>query len=177
MKTTIETDVHRTDSYQYMRAVAEVWSGRWWWAIVLPVISCFALGMALNPAFVFVAFMIVFLIVPLVMMFLYFYHALTPEARMAILSKRLRISPESGIEVVYEPIGESESAPASTHVSWDEVTDIEYRNRDVMMHLSGSRYRFMLVPYDAMRDSDRQQLFYTITATTQHSHCGHPTKK
>jgi len=150
-----------------MRAVAEVWSGRWWWTIALPVIACLALGMALNAAFVFVAFMLVFLIVPLVMMFLYFCHALTPEARMAILYKRLRISPESGIDVVYEPAGDSGTAPASTHVSWDEVTDIEYRDRDVMMHLSGNRYRFMLVPYDAMPDIDRKQLFSTMAASAQ----------
>ena len=61
MDTPFETGIHSTNSYQYMRAVAEVWSGRWWWAIALPVVTCFALGMALNIAFVFMAFIIAFL--------------------------------------------------------------------------------------------------------------------
>ena len=148
MDTPFETGIHSTNSYQYMRAVAEVWSGRWWWAIALPVVTCFALGMALNIAFVFMAFIIAFLIVPVVIMFLYFYHAITPEARMAILNKRLRISPDSGIDVIYEPLGDDAPAPE--------------------MHLSGSRYRFMLLPYEALGDTDRRRLFATLTGYPHH---------
>ncbi len=168
MDTPFETGIHSTNSYQYMRAVAEVWSGRWWWAIALPVVTCFALGMALNIAFVFMAFIIAFLIVPVVIMFLYFYHAITPEARMAILNKRLRISPDSGIDVIYEPIGDDAPAPETEHVPWSDVTAIEYRDRDVMMHLSGSRYRFMLLPYEALGDTDRRRLFATLTGYPHH---------
>lgn len=163
MDTSFETGIHRTDSYHYMRTVAEVWSGRWWWTIALPVLTCFALGMALNIAFIFMAFMVVFLIVPMVMMFLYFYYALTPEARMAILNKRLRISP-SGIDVVYEPIGDNAPAPKAVHVTWDEITAIEYRAHDMMMRLNGSRYRFMLIPYEALSETDSRILFSAITA-------------
>lgn len=165
MNASIETGIHRTDAYQYMRAIAEVWSGRWWWTIALPVIVSLSLGMVFNPAFVFVALMLVFLILPLVMMFLYFYYALTPEARMAILKKRLRISPDTGIDVVYEPLDDTDTIPAATHIPWHEVTRVECRDRDMIMHLSGSRYRFMIVPYDAINDADRQKLVSSMTST------------
>lgn len=161
MENAYTTQIFSTGAHQYMRAVSELWLGRWWWTLVLPVCACFALAAAVNVAFTFVGFMLLFLIAPMVLMFLYFSHALTPEARMAILPHRVRVD-ASGIDVEFpadDEAGESARREPSRHFAAEDILSVERRSQDVMVMLKGRSYRFMLVPYEAMGDAGDQHVF------------------
>ncbi len=162
MNHAIETKAYKTDSGQYMKAVAELWAGRWWWTIALPIATCFILAYTVNVAFVFVGLMLVFIVVPMIMSLLYFYYAFSPEAIIAIRNKRLHIIPNERITINYEPIEENTETPyPSTSINWDEIVMMEYRNRDIMLRLSGSRYRFLLIPYEAIGTLEQQTSLLT----------------
>lgn len=122
-------------------------------------------------AFAFVALMMLFIVIPMIMSFLYFYYALTPEAIMAMRNKRILINPDKGITVTYEPADTDDSVPAfpPSHVNWQEITEIEYRNHDIMLHLTGSHYRFILIPYDAIGTHERQTKLADILSTIPHA--------
>ncbi len=167
MNRTMETEAYRTDSKHYMLAIAELWIGRWWWIIALPITTCFILAATINIAFAFVALMMLFIIVPMIMSFLYFYYALTPEAIMAMRNKRLHIEPDKSIIVNYETSTDEDftaSLPPS-QIKWNEITGIEYRNHDIMLHLTGSRYRFLLIPYDSIGDYEQQSSLANILSS------------
>lgn len=151
MSEKITTHVYQTEAHSYMRAVAEMWLGRWWWIMIIPVAVCFSLGATLNVAFAFIGFMAIFLIVPLIVMFLYFTHALTSEARMAILPHEVTAC-ESGLTVTFVTRHENERKFPAVHINWSDVHSLEWRSNDIMVHFKGSPYRFLLIPYEAMGD-------------------------
>ncbi len=156
MNRTFVTHPYRTGSGHYIRTVAGLWAARWWWTIALPITACFIFA-ATNIAFAFVALMILFIIIPMIISFLYFYYALTPEAIMAMRNKRIHFSTKD-ITITYEPANEEDSTPAypPAHIDWNDVISIEYRSRDMILHLKGSRYRFLLIPYEAIGSREQQ---------------------
>lgn len=152
MSETITTSVYQTGPHTYMRAVAEMWLGRWWWIMIIPLGVCFGIGATINVAFAFIGFMAIFLLAPMIIMFLYFAHALTPEASMAILPHEVTAS-DSGLDVTFVTSGEDDRQYPPVHIDWDDVKSVEWRGNDIMIHLTGTSYRFLLIPYDAMGDA------------------------
>ncbi|MDE7407556.1 MAG: hypothetical protein K2M76_03965 [Muribaculaceae bacterium] len=159
METAYTTQVFRTGAHHYMRAVSELWLGRWWWTFVVPVGACFALAAAVNVAFTFVGFMLLFLVAPMILMALYMGHALTDEARMAILPHCVSVD-AGGITVDF-PVADddTERREASRRFTPDDIAGVERRSRDVVVMLKGRSYRFMLIPYDVMGDASMQHAF------------------
>lgn len=149
MDTILKTATYSTTANTYMRTVAEVWLGRWWWCLIIPVASCFALAATVNVAFTFVGFMILFLIVPTVVMCLYLSHALTVEASMAILNHRVSVTPD-GVTVDFDPDELTGNEYDPVYIGWHDITGVESRAHDLMLHLAGGPYRFLLIPYDAV---------------------------
>lgn len=165
MNRPFETEPYRTGSRQYMQAIAGLWAGRWWWTIILPIVVFLILAGTIDIVYAFVALIMLFIIVPMVMSFLYFYYALTPESIMAMRNKRLSIIKDDGITVIYEPDDDS-SRPRfpPVKIKWDELSGIEYRTHDIILHLKGSRYRFIIIPFDAIGDNERQEKLAEIFA-------------
>lgn len=149
MSENIETCTYQTDAHTYMRAIAEMWLGRWWWIMIIPIAVCFGLGATVNAAFAFIGFMAIFLIAPLVIMFLYFAHALTPEARMAILPHKVAAG-DSGLTVTFVTLNDDDRRFPAVHIGWNDIRSLEWRSNDMMIHLNGTSYRFLLIPYQAM---------------------------
>ena len=77
--------------------------GRWFWLMALPIATCIILAIFVSYKFVLVALMILFLILPFVLMMVYFYYSSTQEAQISILKKRMEITHE-GIRVYFSPI-------------------------------------------------------------------------
>ncbi|MDE7443945.1 MAG: hypothetical protein K2M65_07265 [Muribaculaceae bacterium] len=152
MSEKITTSVYQTGAHTYMRAVAEMWLGRWWWIMIVPVGVCFVIGATVNVAFAFIGFMAIFLLVPMIIMFLFFTHALTPEASMAILPHEVTTS-DTGLDVTFVTNDETNRQYPPVHIDWNDVRSLEWRSNDIMLHLKGTPYRFLLIPYDAIGDA------------------------
>jgi len=158
MASVIRTQIFRTGPMSYITVAAELWLGRYWWLLAIPVVACMALGMAVNPAFLFVGFMLAMVCAPMILMFLFYAHALTPEARIAVLPHSVGVSPAGGVSVEFAPDGMAEP-PAPVSIPLSEVTGVEYSGSHLMIHLSGRRYRFLIVPYSAFETPEAQQAF------------------
>lgn len=155
----IVTTSYRTPAHRYMRSVAEEWLGAWWWALALPVAACLSVGAVINVTFTFVAMMLIFLVAPLIMLFLYYNYALTPEAIMAVRPHEVTIDREQGIDVSFEPHPESGRTYPPVHIGWGDVHDVEYNPTEIIVKLHRSGYRLLIIPYEALAsEQDRQTL-------------------
>lgn len=153
MTHSIHTALHRISANRYMTTVSEEWLARYWWALAIPVIACLAVGMFINPAFTFVAFMILCIVIPFVMMMLYFNYALTPEATMAVRPHTVTVDPERGIDVNFAPDPVTGREYRPVHLDWSEVSHAEVRSADVVLRFRRHNYRYMIIPNSALAES------------------------
>ncbi|MDE6314945.1 MAG: hypothetical protein K2L71_00595 [Muribaculaceae bacterium] len=152
MKPAIHTTLHRIPANRYMTTVSEEWLARYWPALALPVAICVAIGLIVDPAFTFVAFMLLCIILPFVMMMLYFNYALTPEATMAVRPHVLSVDQVSGIDVTFAPDPVTGREYSPVHLDWQEVSKAEIRSNDVVLRLHGRNFRYVIIPYSALTD-------------------------
>lgn len=150
--TIITTAPHHISAHRYMVTVAESWLGRHWWTLALPVAACLAIGATVNVAFTFVAFVLLCLVLPFIMMMLYFNYALTPEAAMAVRPHTVRIHPTDGIDVEFMPNPDNGRTYAPVHISWLEVQAAEKRSSDVAITFRNRCYRYLIIPYFSLND-------------------------
>ncbi|MDE7387754.1 MAG: hypothetical protein K2M97_00720 [Muribaculaceae bacterium] len=147
---TITTSLHRISSHRYMTTVGEEWFARYWWVLVLPVGICLAIGITVDAAFTFVAFIILCLVIPPAMMMLYYNYALTPEASAAVRPHTLSVSPAEGLDIEFAPDAESGRSFDPIHVDWNEVSHVDVRSHDVVISLARRPYRYLIIPYSAL---------------------------
>lgn len=116
--------------------LARQWLGRRWPFMVLPAAAALVAGMA-DVRFLVVALMLVFLIWPMALCFVWFGRALDADAVQASRPHRVSFSPD-GITVLY---GERDGypSPAARHVSRDEVVSVDDAGRYVVFRLAGGR--------------------------------------
>lgn len=142
----------------YVRTVLSIWASQWWWAILIPPAAFATLGAAFNPAFCYIALMLLFLIYPGVLVIIYFNYALTPEARAEIIPHRLTFRHES-ISIEYFKsktdndgnkifILESQST-----VKASDIIDIAHTRTKTILRLQSRRIRIIIVPYTASANS------------------------
>ncbi len=102
----------------------------------------------------FVALVVAFLIVPGVMVNLYVYYLLTPEARRMILTKRVELHPDGALTIHYcdetQPLP-SEHIPASLIHHWN------YGSRHATAFLSTRPVSFLVIPYDDVLQKESQR--------------------
>lgn len=167
--TPVTTEVFTTTSGQYLAALMGIWLPRYWWSAILPPLACAALGAVFNDwRFYLVALMLVFIVIPMGMSFLYTYYLLTPEARRAILPKRVTIEPGECITLTYEPVkdrwryddekGDSDDGdkdnnppvPEPERMDWKMVKGVKFASTYCLYILDTPRLQFIMVPYSAM---------------------------
>ncbi len=174
----VMTEVFTTTSGQYLAALLGLWLPRYWWSAVLPPAIFAVLGACLDDwRFYLVALMLVFIVIPMGMSFLYTYYLLTPEARRAILPKRVEIAPGKCITLHYEPVRdkwndaeddeakdekeekENPPVPETERVDWKMVKGVKFASTYCLYILDTPRLQFIMVPYAAMpRGVSRQAL-------------------
>lgn len=152
----IRTTRHRISANRYMTTVSEEWLGRYWWTLAIPVVACLAVGALVNTAFTFVAFMLLCLVLPFVLMLLYFNYALTPEATMAVRHHSVTIDPDSGIDIDFQPDELTGREFSPVHLGWDDVSEAEIRSSDVVLKFNRRNYRYMIIPYFALNDDPEE---------------------
>lgn len=130
-----------------MVTVAEAWLGHYWWVLALPVITCFAVGSVINVAFTSVSFVLLCLILPLIMMMLYFNYAITPEAAMAVRPHIIKIDIRRGIDIEFADNPDTGRTYSPVHIDWQEIDTVEYRSSDTAITFRNRNYRFLIIPY------------------------------
>lgn len=108
-----------------------------------------------------VALMLVFVIIPPIMMIVYFYHAMSPTAAFSILRHFVSVD-TSGLTFTYipdeNPAGQEihdetkdTAIPAREpgHISWDRIARIDETSASMVITLDDSPYSIILIPRDA----------------------------
>ncbi len=138
----------------YVRTILGIWASQWWWAILIPPASLATLGVVLNPAFYYIALMLLFLIYPGVLVLIYFNYALTPEARAEIIPHRLTFRHEA-ISIEYFKSGTDNDGnnifilESESTVNASDITDITHTRTKTVLRLQSRRIRIIIVPYTA----------------------------
>lgn len=142
----------------YIRSVMMRIFAHWWWLPTLGIVAFLALAALVDFAFVFVALILGFIIVPTVMMFAYFYHSTTPEARIAVLSKKIVIDNDN-ITIVFDPLqpkGDDEEVaspvtPKPVIIGRSEILRVDNMGKTIVFHLKGRRYRCITIPTNTIK--------------------------
>lgn len=173
------TQPFTTSSGDYLSVLLSLWIPRYGWTIILPIAICAAVGFVYDPRFLLIALMLLFIVVPMLMSFLYTYYMLTPEARRAVIRKQVEIDENNFIRLIYLSDEKKENAesgksvaqrtllpiaseeeraplpplpvPDPETIKWSEILSVRSTSRFRVYILKGSRLTFLLIPWDAFR--------------------------
>ncbi len=159
-----------TSSGDYLSTLMGLWLPRYGWAVALPLIICAVVGAIWDERFLFIALVLLFIVVPMLMSFLYTYYMLTPEARRAVTRKEVEIDEGKSLRLVYLPpekpvyrlpkLGDDNPpeeiifpVPEPETITWDKIKKVKHTSRFAVYILHAPRLQFLLVPYSAFKKS------------------------
>lgn len=174
-----KTSTFSTSSGDYLSVLLMLWLPRYGWTVILPVIAFAIIGVFFDERFLLVALMLVFIVIPMLMSFLYTYYMLTPEARRTVLRKEVIIDEGKSLKLLYLssenlqdeiksdschnrellPVGSVKQRVHKTDVShvpppeiipWSDIKFIRYTSRFRVYVTHGPRLMFILVPHSAL---------------------------
>ena len=154
-KILFETKPFSQQASKYAHAVMMMLLARFLWVPILLIGCCIVLGMVVNSAFFYVSLILLFILFPSVLVFAYFYMTTTMEARIAVLSKSIKIE-ETGILVKFEPIRyslpngdvdeEKEVLPTPIFIHNEDVRNVENMGNSIRIFLKKGKYNFITIP-------------------------------
>ena len=141
-----------------------MWTRAHWWLVTVPPAVALVLAIAVDWKFLFVAVILVFIVIPHIMVTVYYYHALSPESAMSILPHRIVFEPDA-LRIIYEPadrqVSDENSENDENHsrplrnddiIPRDSIKAVTTHKSDVIIHLSAGKYRILVIPVSALPD-------------------------
>lgn len=159
-----------------------LWLPRYGWLVITPILVCGVLGAVFDGRLMLVALILLFIVVPMLMSFLYTYYMLTPEARRAVIRKTVEIDEGRSIGLTYLPdekrednrskrmllpIAKDDKAepqmpalpiPDPEKIDWSEVIGVKYTSRFTVYLLRGARLTFLLIPHSAFQSVEKKTI-------------------
>lgn len=164
---TVVTKTFTTTSGEYLTTLLSLWLPRYWWLPVIPPAFLAGLGAGLHDwRFMLTALMLVFIVIPMGLSFLYTYYLLTPEARHAIIPKKVEIVKGTGLRLIYEPqpcehaeenVADSVRTLPDETVGTEMIREAKFTSSAVIYILRTSRLQFIIVPYTALPEGVSRQ--------------------
>jgi len=164
------TEPFRTTSGDYFAVLLSEWLPRYGWTLFIPILATAGFGcLRHDERWLIVALMLVFIVAPMVMSFLYTYYMLAPEARRAVLYKRVEIAHGRYLRLIYEHPAAADNEqgkdtpqnltenrcdyaplPPAETIAWSDVSHIRRTSRFQVYFLRGERMQFILIPHSAV---------------------------
>ena len=146
------TKAFKISTAKYILLIVGLLFRRWAWIFAIPFVVAIVLSFS-DLRFLIVALMILFVVVPLSLMFIYIYFGLTPQARFSILEKTLDIN-KSYFSAEFKSISEDCPTPPSVRLKLSRITDVSFRKDCYVITIDNSRYRPIVIPYNAFSSPD-----------------------
>lgn len=165
-----ETNIFNTSTNQYIKSILMQMLVKWCWVPIILIFCCVVLTYTINNAFLYVALMLVFIILPSALMFAYFYHSSTNEARVAILHKSIKFN-DAGILIDFEPIDVVDNDDFSNSIIYhpqsifypkDDIDSACIMGNYVKIKLKGSSYKFINIPLKQIKGNVNDFLAYIL---------------
>lgn len=128
----------------YVRRAGLQWLARWWWAWVLPL-AVFVVASFFDIVWLFVVFMLLCLLYPGLVMFLYYHYALSAEARASILEHTVRLDAD-GLSLHLS------DARYSTHYLLGQISGFSESAKYLIVYLGRKRKTHIAIPRTALPD-------------------------
>lgn len=151
------TETYRTSPTDYLIFSARPLLTKIATALVLPLLCCIVASIK-DLRFAFIALIIVFLIAPLVMAYIYYSRLLTIEAQRAIWQKHIIFDGESrSITVIFDSDDSECKPPKPIIIKPNDVKQVQIRSKQLIMELKDKelpliiptvRLPFSVNPYD-----------------------------
>lgn len=136
---------------QYARAVSFRVAERYWWIPALAFATCL-LAATQHTAFIYIAFMCIFLIFPTVASITYFYYAFAPDATAMIAEHYVVLTSEQ-IEIIVP------SHPRLNKTYFvSDIKNVEYTKNNVVIQLRKPSMHNIQIPESIVPDNQRQNL-------------------
>ncbi|MBO1735265.1 MAG: hypothetical protein DBY16_05305 [Coprobacter sp.] len=146
----ITTESYKLTGSEYFKIIIKMWLGKTWWAIALIFLLLFAL-LPYDMDIVYVILMVIFLIIPSAVFYLWFVYALRPMTRLILLDKQVRIDTD-GFTCLFE------NAP-SRFIPWESVIRLRTTSRYMLIYTG--KQDFFYVPYSAFRSPEDKKWFFS----------------
>ena len=126
-----------------------------WWLVFAMIIGGISLLSFFNINFIYVALMVIFIIIPMIVTYLYFYYGLLPESRSAILEKSAEFTDE-GIVYLYK---QDDKPDRKELFKWECIKDVEVGKKWFLLVFKKNNYTFLCIPYSAFDSTEELSKF------------------
>ncbi len=137
-------------TYRYAFTLMRVWIRRnWYWAFALPVALSLFAAVTLSLRYLLIAVVLVFLVCPHIILWVYYYHAMSPESRMSILPHTMNVD-HKGIKITYVPDDDDDDdkrkLPPPDFIEASRISDIRCVDDYLIVKLDSNSYRLVIFP-------------------------------
>lgn len=130
-----------------MRLVVEDWLLSRWWLLALPLGALVAAAWKTGDLRLWMVVpVLTCLIFPLIMVYLYYSYALTPEAVAAIRPHYTLVSADGSITLVHAPEHDNEKRLPQLHLSAKSIASIEENASRRIVRIKQKPFRFIIIP-------------------------------
>lgn len=138
----------KVSSSEYIRRLFAIFMTDNWVWFVIPVVAIAGLSF-LNPKFIIVALMVVFIVIPMVLSLLYFNYALNNEARISIIEKGIELKVEG---IFFKPLQDNMKACCYT---WEYFKRAKFYQWGVVLQ-PAKQYRILILPSNAFENEKQR---------------------
>lgn len=150
-QSTIKTDIIKGSVTRYINHLAMRLIENFWLLLLIPIAVPVVLGVVVDHTWLFVAVMLTFLYYPTLLLFVFCQYALRSQARNAVFSYDITITPQS-LTIRFFPLDDGEVAPPEpVFVALDEITEYSVGNKGVTVNWGTTHYDFIFIPHDSFK--------------------------
>ncbi|WP_295729597.1 hypothetical protein [uncultured Muribaculum sp.] len=167
MPETIVTTKFRISPSAYASAIMRQWASKWWWAVaLLPLCSISAAFASADIRYLMLALVLVCLVIPPAMLIVYYYHALSPHARLNIPLHSVACD---GIDLTIDFFTDendedaSEKPVSTTVINMSDICGTIRSSSAIGLLLDKKRPApMLLIPYSSFQSSTALQRFIEL---------------
>lgn len=150
----ITTESFKVEASTLTRIIMKQWIKKHILILSLPPVILLFFGTLFDLRLVIVALMYVFVIIPPIMMIVYFYHAMSPEARYSLLPHSVACDSE-GLHINYLPHDDISLPRDPEIIPWTKISSYKASSTEITLILSLSAYSIIYIPYTAFDDQKK----------------------
>ena len=160
------TEPFITRSSDYFTIVLIWWLFHHGWILIQPILVVAVIGIIMRDERIAItALLMLFIVMPMVMAFIFIYYMLVPEVGRMMLRKRVVIARGKYLRIEYlpEPLDETDEAAgddtgvqeriphADVTIMWDAINRVITSHRFTIFVLNSKRLQLIMVPNDTIK--------------------------
>lgn len=136
---------------RYIHKLATEWVARHWLVLIAPITAAIIWAI-MDVKAIYVVLILVFIVYPLAITFVWFNYALSPRSIKAITEKQVTVVDE-GLKIDYLPAREDAPAIRSDFIAWRDVLSAEFTPDSIDLILGSKLDDRINLPVDSFSDA------------------------